>query len=690
MLQTPRTFVGVELEDPSGDEGEASPRPRNFLRRWGLVTGSFVLSAALLLFAAARVLQMGVDSPQATDKVAEQNEVLLSETVSVPGQSRIREDPLAELLSSGPEFARCCKIAKSFNGTIPPHWQNWWSSSACAEKTWNVTLCDQAVTLTECCKAQKVFKVVPGSPKHFHSMPGSTLGWWKSSKCDELVSRNLSESLAAREHLRVPDTNSSNASSAPKLCQLALQADRAQEKAPITKADTCSPFFTPPEKPKSGPWERNGVALQDVCFSGEGPFHAFVIGDWGALWGYKAAPHLGHRKERGQGYVYPTDNQPQLRVADQMKARAPKSNPDYVLNVGDNFYWGGIDSICGKTDFAEMSTNQFQYFFEDIYNGEGLNGKSWLGVLGNHDYGGFKYNTAWDQIMGYTYNTKSSGRWMSPAQYYRSTVKYPDFSIDYYFLDTNVWDANPSWDTSPRNICGFHNGGGSWCPNGLNSTWICPTWFKNLWDEQKRWLDDVVPLSTADWRIVVTHFPPYFGKEDWIPLARKHEIDFVITGHRHSQFVRAVGDKPELIWPDWGAGAYKVGFTDFLDPTPWVVSGGGGGITSEHAPSVDGNDDQYGFMDLTLTKHYITVEAISHTGILRRAVNITHNYRTTTTTLTNTTTTTVTTVTTSSFNESEATVGGLPAILRDIEQEAQGAEREVEHLVRELHNGAGH
>jgi hypothetical protein len=109
MLQTPRTFVGVELEDPSADEGEASPRPRNFLRRWGLVTGSFVLSAALLLFAAARVLQMGVDSPQATDKVAEQNEVLLSETVSVPGQSQIREDPLAELPrqdQSSPDVAR--------------------------------------------------------------------------------------------------------------------------------------------------------------------------------------------------------------------------------------------------------------------------------------------------------------------------------------------------------------------------------------------------------------------------------------------------------------------------------------------------------------------------------------------------------------------------------------------------------
>merc|ERR1719463_688663 len=157
--------------------------------------------------------------------------------------------------------------------------------------------------------------------------------------------------------------------------------------------------------------------------------------------------------------------------------------------------------------------------------------------------------------MGYTYNTKSSGRWMTPAQYYRSTVRYPDFSIDYYFLDTNVWDANPTWDTSPRNICGFHNGAGSWCPNGLNSTWICPTWFHNLWEEQKRWLDEVVPLSTADWRIVVTHFPPYFGMWDWKWMVKQHQFDLIVTGHRHSQFTRTVGDKSMLIWPDWGANA---------------------------------------------------------------------------------------------------------------------------------------
>merc|ERR1712113_57252 len=68
------------------------------------------------------------------------------------------------------------------------------------------------------------------------------------------------------------------------------------------------------------------------------------------------------------------------------------------------------------------------------------------------------------------------------------------------------------------------------------------------------------------------------------------------------------------------------GYTDFLDPTAWVVSGGGGGVTSEHVPDAGGNDDQYGFMDLTLAQDKLIVDAISHTGVLRRKMVIEPEY----------------------------------------------------------------
>merc|ERR1712194_270168 len=60
-----------------------------------------------------------------------------------------------------------------------------------------------------------------------------------------------------------------------------------------------------------------------------------------------------------------------------------------------------------------------------------------------------------------------------------------------------------------------------------------------------------------------------------------------------------------------------MGDANFLRPTAWIVSGGGGGITSEDIPSEDGDDDQYGFFDLTLSKKVIEIQGISHGGFLR-------------------------------------------------------------------------
>jgi len=56
---------------------------------------------------------------------------------------------------------------------------------------------------------------------------------------------------------------------------------------------------------------------------------------------------------------------------------------------------------------------------------------------------------------------------------------------------------------------------------------------------------------------------------------------------------------------------------NFLSPTAWIVSGGGGGITSEAAPDPEGNDDQYGFYELTLSKEVIQIQGFSHGGLKR-------------------------------------------------------------------------
>merc|ERR1719188_917866 len=106
-------------------------------------------------------------------------------------------------------------------------------------------------------------------------------------------------------------------------------------------------------------------------------------------------------------------------------------------------------------------------------------------------------------------------------------------------------------------------------------------------------------------------------------MAPKHELDVIITGHRHSQNMHMMGDPVAKIWAD-DVNDHQM--NDFLDPTAWVVSGGGGGITSEHVPEAGGNDDQYGFIDMTISQKEITFEAISHGGQLRRKMVIGHAY----------------------------------------------------------------
>jgi hypothetical protein len=72
------------------------------------------------------------------------------------------------------------------------------------------------------------------------------------------------------------------------------------------------------------------------------------------------------------------DDQPQILVAKSLKMRAAKMDPAFILNVGDNFYWGGIEKTCGTpmNELSHTAHHQFNQIFEGVYNGKGLDGKA--------------------------------------------------------------------------------------------------------------------------------------------------------------------------------------------------------------------------------------------------------------------------------------------------------------------------
>jgi len=387
----------------------------------------------------------------------------------------------------------------------------------------------------------------------------------------------------------------------------------------------------------------NGVTWPEVCFD-EDEIHFFTVGDWGGVCSYGdnkcnagSNPYAGQIPEL-KGKPFPMDNRhgaplagpvdwmAQVLVAERMREKAKSLReegkaPKFVLNVGDNFYPGGLDKHCddGTAHDSVFSSSQFAQIFESTYPVEDLGNIEWWSVLGNHDYGGVCYIKGWDQQIFYTY--KPDGRWVMPAQYWRRKAQFKTFSIDFFFLDTNILDTeNPNVDPD-HNLCSAKSNPGLHCekdrfppPPGSDASSCratgptdpedCVRWFEKLWADQKTWFTQAVKSSEADWQIVVMHHPPSFtpghgaSVMSWSQIAREAGIDLIVAGHKHEQ--KVYYKRPE-------------GGTDLQD-TAWVITGGGGGVTSEIMPLASGHDDAYGFMDMTISLDKLEISALSHGG----------------------------------------------------------------------------
>eukprot|EP00930_Biecheleria_cincta_P035718 TRINITY_DN2454_c0_g1_i1.p1 TRINITY_DN2454_c0_g1~~TRINITY_DN2454_c0_g1_i1.p1 ORF type:complete len:563 (+),score=76.40 TRINITY_DN2454_c0_g1_i1:77-1765(+) len=422
--------------------------------------------------------------------------------------------------------------------------------------------------------------------------------------------------------------------------------------------------------PPTNASEYNSLSWPPMKVSGTEEMHIFAIGDWGGLdgvitpvtqthkmvmyqGGETPGPHVfahrpgactdpdmvlcfesAYRKQfpggckPACGFHPDIDVQPQILVAEQMKARAKTSDPKFVLNVGDNFYYGGIPLPCGSpmAKLTGMAGEMFDEIFNNIYSGPGLDGKPWLSVLGNHDYGGWLFTNAWDQQIAYTWH---SDRWLMPAQYFMQHVDFPDqgISMDIFMLDSNAQDAATPDAVESKNLCSrHHNPPGASCAatGGPPSVDRCSMWFQNLWKEQQRWTERKMSASGADWQVIVTHFPCGHAASWYKMLHNELGLDLLVTGHTHIQQVFEPG----------GA----------LGGLTCLITGGGGGILSD-VPPHDHDTNAYGFFDITITKEVLTLESINLFGKTLGKWTI-GGMTTTTTTTTSTTTTTTTTATT--------------------------------------------
>jgi len=260
-----------------------------------------------------------------------------------------------------------------------------------------------------------------------------------------------------------------------------------------------------------------------------------------------------------------------------------------VVAAGDNFYPGGLEGTCTTAEEASRradgdSTGQFASFHAKMYEGPGLDGKPWFACLGNHDFGGRSFDTAWDVQIFRTW-TPYLGYgtvWRMPALYWSQRVQYLDFAVDLNFLESNFFDAEPAGVDLNHNMCGH----GSSCYDINPKT--CPSFFHEAWAGSVEMLRKNLAESDARWQVVVTHFPGPIIAPMLATMADR--IDLLITGHAHFQ---AMGSSAGI---------------------DWIISGGGGGVTSDAQPTEDGHDSAYGFVDITVTSHKMIVDLLSWGG----------------------------------------------------------------------------
>jgi hypothetical protein len=196
----------------------------------------------------------------------------------------------------------------------------------------------------------------------------------------------------------------------------------------------------------------------------------------------------------------------QKTIAETMGVMAETVEPECVVAVGDVHHFNGVASVNDPL----WMTN-----FELIYSHPELI-LDWLPVLGNHEYRG---NT--QACLDYA---KISRRWAMPARYYTKVLEDNGVTIRIILLDTT-----PIIEKYRRNSTTY------------------PDAYKQDYQAQLQWLDNVLTNAREDWVVCFGHHPIYAEtpksqsertdlQNRLLPVLKKHAkvVDIYACGHIHN------------------------------------------------------------------------------------------------------------------------------------------------------------
>ncbi|XP_008278160.1 tartrate-resistant acid phosphatase type 5a isoform X2 [Stegastes partitus] len=235
-----------------------------------------------------------------------------------------------------------------------------------------------------------------------------------------------------------------------------------------------------------------------------------AIGDWG---GVNYAPYT---------------TAVQKATAREMSKVAEQLGADFVLALGDNFYYKGVNSV---------DSPRFKDTFESVYTAKSLR-VPWYVLAGNHDHAG--------NVKAQIEYSGKSDRWKFPAYYYELNFHIPNTgkTLTIIMLDTIMLCGNSDDHTDEK-------------PRG-------PMFVVDA-NRQLTWLQERLARSKADFLLVAGHYPVWsvskHGPTDCLlqrlhPLLVKYKATAYLCGHDHNlQYI----EESDVGYVVSGAG-------NFLDP----------------------------------------------------------------------------------------------------------------------------